>query len=192
MKFIATSLPGVYIIEPQVRADARGYFMECYKEAEFERRCGFVDFIQDNESQSCYGVVRGLHLQSGEWAQAKLVRVISGSVLDVAVDVRIGSSTFGRHFAVELSAENKRQLFIPRHFAHGFAVLSPQATFTYKVDNTYMPQSECCIRFDDPDIGINWRIPADKILLSEKDKQGLSLKEFAAQGASRRESAVPL
>ena len=184
MKFIATSLPDVYIIEPQVHRDERGYFMECYKDADFERHCGKAHWVQDNESQSAYGVVRGLHLQTGEWAQAKLVRVIEGAVLDVAVDARIGSPTFGQFAAVELSAQNKRQLYIPRHFAHGFAVLSRQAVFTYKVDNLYAPQAELCIRFDDPDIGIEWGIPAADIILSDKDRQGIPLKEFAKRGRS--------
>jgi dTDP-4-dehydrorhamnose 3,5-epimerase len=179
MTFTPTYLSGVYIIEPQVFVDARGYFMETYNQSEFERHCGKVQFVQDNESQSSYGVVRGLHLQKGVWAQAKLVRVISGAVLDVAVDLRSGSDTFGRYVAVELSAENKRQLFIPRGFAHGFAVLSTQTIFAYKVDNVYAPHSECCIRFDDHAIGIDWRIPAEKMLLSEKDKYGISLQEFA-------------
>ncbi|GHT10649.1 dTDP-4-dehydrorhamnose 3,5-epimerase [Bacteroidia bacterium] len=178
MTFIPTALPEVYIIEPQVFTDARGYFMECYKQAEFEQHCGKVQFVQDNESQSSYGVLRGLHWQRGKAAQAKLVRVMEGTVLDVAVDVRVCSPTFGKHVAVELSAANKRQLFIPRHFAHGFVVLSRQATFTYKVDNVYAPQTECCIRFDDPDAGIDWRIPASQMLLSPKDQNGMSLQEW--------------
>ncbi|GHT67481.1 dTDP-4-dehydrorhamnose 3,5-epimerase [Bacteroidia bacterium] len=179
MQFITTSLPEVYIIEPTVFPDARGYFMESYKQVEFEQHCGKVQFVQDNESQSTYGVLRGLHLQRGEWAQAKLVRVIQGTVLDVAVDVRVGSPTFGKHVAVTLSAENKRQLFIPRHFAHGFVVLSPQAIFTYKVDNVYAPQAECSIRFDDPAIGIDWQVPVDKMVLSDKDKRSITLAEWA-------------
>jgi dTDP-4-dehydrorhamnose 3,5-epimerase len=181
MKFIPTLLPEVFIIEPKVFADTRGYFMEAYRQSEFEKHCGSVQFIQDNESQSSYGVVRGLHLQHGKQAQAKLVRVVEGAVLDVAVDVRRDSPDFGRYAAVELSAQNKRQLFIPRGFAHGFAVLSRQAVFIYKVDNEYSPQSECCIKFDDPDIGIDWKIPAADILLSAKDMQGISLKQFALQ-----------
>jgi dTDP-4-dehydrorhamnose 3,5-epimerase len=178
MKYLSTALPEVFIIEPDVLTDARGYFMECYKQSEFNRHCGNILFVQDNESQSTYGVLRGLHLQQGEWAQANLVRVRQGAVLDVAVDVRPHSPDFGKHVAVELSAQNKRQLFIPRHFAHGFVVLSSQAVFTYKVDNVYAPQAERCIRFDDPAISIDWKVPADQLILSEKDKQGMLLVEL--------------
>jgi dTDP-4-dehydrorhamnose 3,5-epimerase len=178
MNFISTSIPDVYIIEPQVFSDARGYFMETYKQAEFERHCGSASWIQDNESQSVRGVLRGLHLQRGEWAQAKLVRVIAGEVFDVAVDVRTESPTFGKYVGVTLSGDNKRQLFIPRGFAHGFVVLSERAVFTYKVDNVYAPQAECCIRFDDPAIGIDWRVGAEELALSEKDKKGITLEEY--------------
>ena len=179
MEYIKTSIEGVWIIEPQVFKDARGYFMETWKQADFDEHTGqHVEFIQDNESHSSYGVLRGMHLQAGEWSQAKLVRVIQGKVLDVAVDVRKGSPTFGKYVAVELSEENKRQFFIPRGMAHGFLVLSEKATFVYKVDNVYAPQSEVCIRWDDPEIGIEWPIERDKVLTSEKDMKGLLLKDL--------------
>lgn len=179
MEYIKTSINGVWIIEPQVFKDARGYFMETWKQADFDEHIGqHVEFIQDNESHSSYGVLRGMHLQAGEWSQAKLVRVIQGKVLDVAVDVRKGSPTFGKYVAVELSEENKRQFFIPRGMAHGFLVLSEKATFVYKVDNVYAPQSEVCIRWDDPEIGIEWPIERDKVLTSEKDMKGLLLKDL--------------
>lgn len=177
MEYIETKIEGVYIIEPRVFNDARGYFFEAFKKAEFEEKVGRVDFVQDNESKSSRGVLRGLHYQAGEYAQAKLVRVIVGKVLDVAVDIRRSSPTFGQYVAVELSAENKRQLFIPRGFAHGFLVLSDEAVFTYKVDNIYAPQSEASIRFDDPDIGISWPMAADEIKTSAKDLNGKALKE---------------
>lgn len=154
--------------------------METWKQADFDAHIGkHVEFIQDNESHSSYGVLRGLHLQAGEWSQAKLVRVIQGKVLDVAVDVRKGSPTFGKYVAVELSDENKRQFFIPRGMAHGFLVLSEKATFVYKVDNVYAPQAEVCIRWDDPDIGIQWPIDKELVLTSEKDLKGISLAQFA-------------
>lgn len=179
MEYIKTSIDGVWIIEPQVFKDARGYFMETWKQADFDEHIGqHVEFIQDNESHSSYGVLRGMHLQAGEWSQAKLVRVIQGKVLDVAVDVRKGSPTFGKYVAVELSEENKRQFFIPRGMAHGFLVLSEKATFVYKVDNVYAPQSEVCIRWDDPEIGIEWPIERNKVLTSEKDMKGLLLKDL--------------
>lgn len=177
MNFIETNIKGAFIIEPNVFSDSRGYFMESYKQSEFEKHIGKVDFIQDNESKSSYGVLRGLHYQLPPYAQAKLVRVIKGKVLDVAVDMRRNSSTFGKHIAVELSEENKRQLFIPRGFAHGFLVLSTEAIFTYKVDNVYAPQSEGSVIYNDPAIGIDWRIPADEILLSDKDKAAPLLKD---------------
>lgn len=171
-------IPGVWLIEPNVFEDARGYFMEAYKQAEFEATVGAVRFIQDNESCSTRGVLRGLHYQLAPYSQAKLVRVIRGNVLDVAVDLRAGSPTFGRYVAVELSGENKRQLFIPRGFAHGFHVLSDQAVFTYKVDNAYTPTHERSIRFDDPAIGIDWGISDPELVnLSGKDKQAPLLKE---------------
>ncbi len=169
MEFKETDLKGVYIIEPRVFADARGYFFEAWKQAEFEAHVGPVKFIQDNESMSSYGVVRGLHYQKGDLSQAKLVRVISGRVVDVAVDIRRSSPTFGRHIMVELSGDNKRQLFIPRGFAHGFAVLSPEAVFTYKVDNPYAPQQEAGIRWDDPELAIQWPIEPKDVLTSDKD-----------------------
>lgn len=177
MNYIATEINGVFIIEPKVFNDARGYFFESFKKYEFEAHVGKTDFVQDNESKSSRGVLRGLHYQKGEYSQAKLVRVINGRVLDVAVDIRKSSPTFGKYVAVELSSDNKRQLFIPRGFAHGFLVLSDEAVFTYKVDNVYAPQSEASIRFDDPDIGIDWPMKADEILTSEKDLKGLPLKE---------------
>lgn len=177
MDYKKTKIEGVYIIEPKVFKDARGYFFEAFKKDEFEAHIGKTDFIQDNESKSSYGVLRGLHYQKGDYSQAKLVRVIKGRVIDVAVDIRKSSPTFGQHVMVELSDENKRQFFIPRGFAHGFLVLSPEAVFTYKVDNIYAPQAEASIRFDDPDIGIEWPIEAKDMLLSDKDLKALSLKE---------------
>ena len=179
MEYIKTSIDGVWIIEPQVFKDSRGYFVETWKQADFDSHIGYhVEFVQDNESQSSYGVLRGLHLQQGDHSQAKLVRVIQGKVLDVAVDLRKDSATYGKCVAVELSEDNKRQFFIPRHFAHGFLVLSDKATFVYKVDNVYAPQSEACIRWDDPQIGIEWPVDREKILTSEKDMKGKFLKDF--------------
>lgn len=169
MEFIKTEIEGVYIIEPKVFNDARGYFFEAWKKAEFEEHIGKVDFIQDNESKSSYGVLRGLHYQKGSYSQAKLVRVIKGKVLDVAVDLRKSSPTFGHYVMVELSDENKRQFFIPRCFAHGFLVLSDEAIFTYKVDNIYAPQEEAGIRWNDSDLGIQWPIDLDAVQTSEKD-----------------------
>lgn len=170
MNYIATSIPDVWILEPRVFEDARGYFMETWREEDFNRAMGHeVHFVQDNQSMSSRGVLRGLHYQKGDASQAKLVRVLQGSVVDVAVDLRQDSPTFGQHVLVELSAENKRQLFIPRGFAHGFQVLSETAVFTYKVDNRYAPETECSIRYDDPTIGIQWPILGDEVLLSEKD-----------------------
>ena len=177
MEYIKTEIDGVWIIQPKVFNDARGYFFEEWKKEEFEQHVGRVDFIQDNESKSSYGVLRGLHYQKGDSSQAKLVRVIKGRVVDVAVDIRRNSPTFGKYVMVELSDENKRQFFIPRGFAHGFLVLSDEAVFTYKVDNPYAPQSEASIRYDDPDIAINWPIDAKDILTSAKDLNALSLKD---------------
>jgi len=171
MKIYRTDIEGVLILEPDLFGDARGYFFESFSRQRFEEAAGAVDFVQDNESKSRYGVVRGLHFQRGEAAQAKLVRVVSGTVLDVAVDIRCGSPTFGRHVAAELSGENHRQLFIPRGFAHGFAVLSDEAVFQYKCDNYYAPGSEGGIAWDDPALAIDWRLPAGEILLSEKDRR---------------------
>lgn len=179
MTYTKTPIPGVWIIEPKVFKDARGYFMEAFKQEEFDAHVGRTVFIQDNESRSSKGVLRGLHLQAAPYAQAKLVRVIKGRVLDVAVDLRKDSPTFAQHVAVELSDENKRQLFIPRGFAHGFHVLSDEAIFTYKVDNIYMPSAEQGIRYDDPTIGIDWQIDADEQLnLSEKDLKAPFLSSF--------------
>ena len=169
MEYKETELKGVFVIEPRVFDDSRGYFFEAWKHEEFCAAVGEVNFIQDNESKSSYGVLRGLHYQRGNSSQAKLVRVISGRVVDVAVDLRRSSPTFGQHVMVELSGDNKRQLFIPRGFAHGFLVLSDEAVFTYKVDNPYSPQSEAGIRWDDPTLGISWPIDLGKVQTSEKD-----------------------
>ena len=165
------------MLEPKVFGDARGYFMETFRQDEFDRMVSPVTFVQDNESKSTRGVLRGLHYQKGDYSQAKLVRVIQGRVLDVAVDLRKSSPTFLKYVAVELSGENKRQLFVPRGFAHGFVVLSDEAVFCYKVDNVYAPQAECCIRYDDPAIGVEWPLPAEELLLSAKDAQGISVHE---------------
>ena len=169
MEYIKTDIEGVFVIEPKVFNDARGYFMEAWKQAEFNEHVGKIDFIQDNESKSSFGVLRGLHYQKGELSQSKLVRVIKGKVLDVAVDIRKSSPTFGKHVMVELSEENKRQFFIPRGFAHGFLVLSEEAIFTYKVDNPYAPQAEAGIRWNDPDLAIEWPIDPTQVQTSEKD-----------------------
>lgn len=177
MIFTEQKIKGVWIIEPKVFADNRGYFMEAFKQNEFEEHIGKVNFIQDNESKSTFGVLRGLHYQKGEFSQAKLVRVIKGAVIDVAVDIRKSSPTFGQHVAVLLSEENKRQLFIPRGFAHGFLVKSDEAIFTYKVDNLYAPQADAGIMFNDPTIGIDWDIPSEQMILSEKDKKHPFLKD---------------
>lgn len=177
MEFERTSIDGVWVITPRRFGDERGYFMESWKKSEFEAHIGPVEFVQDNESVSSRGVLRGLHFQKGDWSQAKLVRVSRGVVLDVAVDLRGGSPTFGRHVAVELSADNGRQLFIPRGFAHGFLVLSDIAQFQYKVDNVYAPQSEVTLLFDDPALGIDWPVDGLTLLLSAKDRQGLKLKD---------------
>lgn len=170
MNYIPTAIPDVWIVEPKVFEDARGYFMETWREEDFNRAIGHeVRFVQDNQSKSAHGVLRGLHYQKGEASQAKLVRVLQGAVVDVAVDLRHDSPTFGKYVAVELSEQNKRQLFIPRGFAHGFQVLSETAVFTYKVDNRYAPETECSIRYDDPTIGIAWPIQGEAVKLSEKD-----------------------
>lgn len=175
MSFIEQDIKGVWIIEPKRFGDKRGYFSEVFKQAEFEDHIGHVDFVQDNESFSSKGVLRGLHFQRGEWSQAKLVRVSQGNVLDVVVDLRHGSPTWGKHLAVELNADTGRQLFIPRGFAHGFVVLSDVAQFQYKVDNLYAPQSEATLRYDDPDVGIDWCIDPADMILSDKDLHGLPL-----------------
>ena len=177
MEYKKTEIAGVFIIEPRVFSDARGYFMESWKEAEFNEHVGPVKFIQDNESKSSFGVLRGLHYQKGVWSQAKLVRVIKGCVLDVAVDIRKSSPTFGQHVMVELSEDNKRQFFIPRGFAHGFLVLSQEAIFTYKVDNPYMPTEEAGIRWNDPALAIEWPIDPAAVQTSEKDLKQPLLKE---------------
>ena len=177
MEYIRTEIEGVFIIEPRVFNDARGYFFEAWKQEEFNEHVGKVNFIQDNESKSSFGVLRGLHYQKGDLSQAKLVRVIKGKVLDVAVDIRKSSPTFGKHVMVELSDENKRQFFIPRGFAHGFLVLSDEAIFTYKVDNPYAPQAEAGIRWNDPEIAIEWPIDPAQVLTSEKDLNQPFLKD---------------
>ena len=170
MKITKTALDGVVIIEPQVFEDARGYFFESWNKAKMEEAGLNYDFIQDNQSKSCYGTIRGIHFQKGEFSQAKLVRVLQGTVLDVAVDLRKDSKTFGQHVAVELSAENQRMLMIPRGFGHGFSVLTPTAVFAYKCDNVYNKASEAGIRFDDPALGIDWKVKPEEAVLSDKDK----------------------
>ena len=174
---IETSIPGAVIIEPRVFGDARGYFFESWSERDFAAAVRDINWVQDNESKSHYGVLRGLHFQKGRYSQSKLVRVVSGRVLDVAVDIRRGSPTFGQHVACELSGENHRQFFIPRGFAHGFAVLSEEAVFQYKCDNFYEPASEGAIAWNDPALGIDWGLPEADILLSEKDKHHLPLAD---------------
>ena len=178
MEFIKQHIEGVWVIQPKRFGDARGYFSETFKLEEFRKHVGDVEFVQDNESFSTYGVLRGLHFQKGEFSQAKLVRVSRGKVLDVAVDLRGGSPTYGEHVAVELTAEKGNQLFIPRGFAHGFVVLSDEAQFQYKVDNVYAPQSEVTLKFDDPALGIDWQVPFEKVLLSAKDKEGMPLLDI--------------
>ena len=177
MKIIETAIEGVVIIEPRLFKDERGYFFESFSQREFEEKIRKISFVQDNESKSSYGVLRGLHFQKPPYAQSKLVRVIKGAVLDVAVDIRKGSPTFGKHVAVELTEENHLQLFIPRGFAHGFSVLSQEVIFQYKCDNYYAPQSEGALAWDDSDLNINWRIPTNQIILSEKDKHHEKLKD---------------
>ena len=178
MNFVEQYIKGVWLIEPERHGDARGYFCETFKKCEFEGKVGKIEFVQDNESVSACGVLRGLHFQRGEFSQAKLVRVSRGKVLDVVVDLRKGSSTFGKHLAVEISQENGRQLFVPRHFAHGFLVLSDVAQFQYKVDNVYAPQAEVTLRYDDPALGIDWPVDGMELNLSAKDKKGLSFDEI--------------
>lgn len=171
MNYIQTEIDGVWIIEPKIFSDPRGYFMEAFKQQEFDATIGQINFIQDNESKSSFGTLRGLHYQKGDYCQAKLVRVIKGEVLDVAVDLRKSSPTFGKHISVLLSDDNKRQLFIPRGFAHGFLVKSEEAVFTYKVDNIYAPQAEASIIYNDPALGIDWPIADSQLVMSEKDRQ---------------------
>ena len=177
MKVIKTAIEEVVIIEPDVYGDSRGYFFESYSQKKFDEQVRPIRFVQDNESKSKYGVLRGLHYQKGKCAQSKLVRVIKGRVLDVAVDIRKGSPTFGKYVAVELTEDNHRQLFVPRGFAHGFSVLSEEVIFQYKCDNLYAPESEGAIAWNDPDIGIDWQLPADDVLLSAKDAAHPMLKD---------------
>ena len=179
MNIIKTDIEGVLIVEPRIFGDARGYFFESYNVRDFREQTGIdVTFIQDNESCSSYGVVRGLHFQKPPYAQAKLVRVVEGTVLDVAVDIRKGSATYGQHVAVELSADNKRQLFLPKGMAHGFAVLSERAVFQYKCEEYYHPEAEGAIAWDDPTLAIDWQIELDKVLLSDKDRRHPSFNDF--------------
>ena len=178
MNVIKTDIEGVVIIEPRVFSDARGYFFESYNKEVFDREVGHVDFVQDNESCSTRGVMRGLHFQRPPYAQAKLVRCVRGAVVDVAVDLRKGSPTYGRHVAVELTEENHRQFFIPRGFAHGFAVLSDVAVFQYKCDNYYHPEADGGISIVDPSLGIDWRMAIGEAILSDKDKRHPRLEEF--------------
>ena len=178
MDVIKTNIEGVVIIEPRIFKDARGYFFESFSQREFEEKVKPVTFVQDNESMSSYGVMRGLHFQRPPFTQSKLVRVIRGAVLDVAVDIRKNSPTYGKHVAVELTEDNHRQFFVPRGFAHGFAVLSDEAIFQYKCDNFYAPQADGGISILDGDLGIDWHIPMDKAILSEKDTKHPLLKDF--------------
>ena len=178
MNVIKTEIDGVMVLEPRLFEDPRGYFFESFNLREFESMVGHVDFVQDNESKSCYGVVRGLHFQKGAHAQAKLVRVVRGRVLDVAVDIRPGSPTFGKHVAVELSEDNHLQFFLPKGMAHGFSVLSEEAIFQYKCDNFYCRESEGAIAWDDPDLGIDWRVPAEDVILSARDSDHPRLSEL--------------
>lgn len=178
MKITTTAIEGVVILEPEVFGDERGYFFESFSQREFEEKVCKTTFVQDNESSSRYGVLRGLHFQKPPHAQAKLVRVVKGKVLDIAVDIRKGSPTFGHHVSIELSGENKRQLFIPRGFAHGFAVLSDEVVFQYKCDRYYVPHSEGGILWNDPALGIDWKLPEEDVILSEKDKKNVLLNEL--------------
>lgn len=177
MNIIETNLKGAFILEPKIFEDERGYFFESFSQRLFEEKVCKTIFVQDNESKSSYGVLRGLHFQKPPYAQSKLVRVIKGCVLDVAVDIRKGSPTFGEHITVELSEENKRQFFVPRGFAHGFIVLSDEVIFQYKCDNYYAPQLEGAIAWNDPDLNIDWKVSTEDICLSEKDKKNARLKD---------------
>lgn len=182
MKIKETHIPGLLVVEPQVYGDSRGYFFESFNAAKFAEQTGIdTQFVQDNESRSSYGVVRGLHMQLPPHAQAKLVRVVEGSVLDVAVDLRKDSPTFGKHFAIELTGENHLQVYIPKDFAHGFSVLSETAVFQYKCDGYYAPASEAAIAWNDPDLAIDWKLPIEAVVLSDKDRNHPSLKEFIAR-----------
>ncbi|MDR0726225.1 MAG: dTDP-4-dehydrorhamnose 3,5-epimerase [Prevotellaceae bacterium] len=178
MIFEEVFIKGAFLLKPKVFGDSRGYFFESFNVKEFEAAIGAVNFVQDNESKSSAGVLRGLHFQKGEYAQAKLVRVIKGAVLDVIVDIRPDSQTFGKHFSVELTEENKQQLFVPRGMAHGFAVLEDDTIFAYKVDNIYSPENESGIIYNDPDLSINWQLPESSLILSEKDKKLLMFREM--------------
>lgn len=179
MEIIKTAIEGVFIIEPKIFGDARGYFFESFNARDFREKTGMdILFVQDNESKSKYGVLRGLHFQNPPYTQSKLVRVVSGSVLDVAVDIRKGSPSFGKHVAVELTGDNHRQFFMPKGIAHGFSVLSEEAVFQYKCDEFYAPQSEGALAWDDPDLNIDWRLPIEKVLLSEKDSHHPNFRNF--------------
>ncbi|MFA8449631.1 MAG: dTDP-4-dehydrorhamnose 3,5-epimerase [Bacteroidales bacterium] len=178
MKIIDTEIPEVKIIQPKIFGDHRGYFAETYREDIFKKEIGNINFVQDNESSSLYGVLRGLHSQKDGYAQAKLVRVIVGEVLDVAVDIRPNSPTFKQHVAAVLSEKNKHQMYVPRGFAHGFVVLSDYAVFSYKCDNYYYPDQEMGIKYNDPELAIDWRIPSEDIKLSEKDKKNYNFSEI--------------
>ena len=177
MDVIKTEIDGVVILEPVVFKDARGYFFESFSQREFEEKVHMINFVQDNESMSSYGVMRGLHFQYPPFTQSKLVRCVKGAVLDVAVDIRKGSPTYGQHVAVELTEDNHRQFFVPRGFAHGFAVLSEEAVFTYKVDNKYAPQAEASILYNDEALGIDWPLAESQMLLSAKDREGTAFKD---------------
>jgi len=182
MRIEYTTLKDCFILHEKVHGDTRGYFIETYNSKEFKEITELeIEFVQDNQSRSTKGVLRGLHLQKGDSAQSKLVRVIEGAVLDVAVDLRLGSPSFGKHYTIELTADNHKQFFVPAGFAHGFVVLSKFATFFYKVDKFYHPGSETGIRFDDPDLNIDWRLPANELILSEKDKNLETFSEFTAK-----------
>ena len=178
MKFIKTEIPDLYVIEPSIFGDDRGYFLESFNLNKFEENIGPIKFVQDNESKSSKGVLRGLHFQKPPFHQAKLVRCVEGRVIDVAVDIRKGSPTYGKHLAIELSGENKRQLFVPRGFAHGFYVLSESCVFAYKVDNTYAPETDSGIRYDDKELNIDWGLAEDEVQISVKDKNLLFFKDL--------------
>lgn len=180
MEVVNTKIKGVYIIEPRIFEDPRGYFFESFSQREFDEKIGKITFVQDNESKSSYGVMRGLHFQRPPFSQSKLVRCVKGAVLDVAVDIRKGSPTYGQHVAVELTEENHRQLFIPKGFAHGFAVLSETAVFQYKCDEFYHPEADGGISILDDSLGIDWHIPTDNTILSDKDMHHLLLKDFSS------------
>ena len=177
MNIIKTAIEGLVIIEPRVFGDSRGYFFESYNARDFAQVAD-ITFVQDNESRSCYGVVRGLHFQKPPYAQSKLVRVVEGCVLDVAVDIRRNSTTYGQHVAVELTEDNHRQVFLPQGMAHGFAVLSETAVFQYKCDNLYHPEAEGAIAWDDPVLAIDWRVPVSQVILSDKDRHHPLFSEF--------------